>query len=277
MVNNAVILDGYFNWTRPTSGVRGDRDNLTGVFLASSRAIRRCCAGPRPISTGLGAGRTGTGGGAAYVSSTRRDRAHAPEAVTYSSRGITITRCPAILTGSGRTPADLGAGSRNDSPHRGGRRGGRAILSRGPRGNGGGDRPAVATWPDEAANHGNSMVATEAGDPSDHEIRCSRGADRAGTSASTGRDRAAVVSERALIAAFHFQAVAHSGAGLLLLWTASTLPEGGRGAQARAALPGSRPDGRLSSARLQHLPCGIRSAGARIRDGRLAQCRVIWA
>ncbi len=105
MVNNAGILDGYFNvddmdealWRRVI-----DID-LTGVFLGCKRALKDM------LPRGLGrivnmasvAGLNGTGGGAAYIAAKHGVVGLTRQmAVVYSARGITINAvCPGpILT-----------------------------------------------------------------------------------------------------------------------------------------------------------------------------------
>ena len=105
MINNAGILDGYFNvdeldektWRRVI-----DID-LTGVFLGCKRALAEM------LPRGLGrivnmasvAGLNGTGGGAAYVAAKHGVVGLTRQmAVVYSSRGVTINAvCPGpILT-----------------------------------------------------------------------------------------------------------------------------------------------------------------------------------
>jgi NAD(P)-dependent dehydrogenase (short-subunit alcohol dehydrogenase family) len=106
MVNNAGILDGYFNvdetdeavWTR-VIGI-----NLTGVFLGCKRALTEMLprGAGRIINMASVAGLNGTGGGAAYVASKHGVVGLTRQmAVTYSARGITINAVAPgpILTG----------------------------------------------------------------------------------------------------------------------------------------------------------------------------------
>ena len=106
MVNNAGILDGYFDvdetdeavWTR-VIGI-----NLTGVFHGCKRALKEMLprGSGRTVHTGSVAGLNGTGGGAAYVASKHGVVGLTRQmAVTYSSRGITINAVAPgpILTG----------------------------------------------------------------------------------------------------------------------------------------------------------------------------------
>jgi len=106
MVNNAGILDGYFDvdetdeavWTR-VIGI-----NLTGVFHSCKRALKEMLPRGRGriVNMASVAGLNGTGGGAAYVASKHGVVGLTRQmAVTYSSRGITINAVAPgpILTG----------------------------------------------------------------------------------------------------------------------------------------------------------------------------------
>ena len=106
LVNNAGILDGYFNADEMDEAVwRKVIDiDLTGVFLVSRRVLRDMLPRGRGriINMASVAGLNGTGGGAAYIAAkhgvvglTRH------MAVVYGPRGITVNCvCPgAIPTG----------------------------------------------------------------------------------------------------------------------------------------------------------------------------------
>ena len=105
MVNNAGILDGYFNvdemderlWRRVI-----DID-LTGVFLGAKRALAEMLPRGRGriVNMASVAGLNGTGGGAAYVAAKHGVIGLTRQmAVAYSARGVTINAvCPGpILT-----------------------------------------------------------------------------------------------------------------------------------------------------------------------------------
>jgi NAD(P)-dependent dehydrogenase (short-subunit alcohol dehydrogenase family) len=105
MVNNAGILDGYFNvddmdealWRRVI-----DID-LTGVFLGCKRALKDMLPRGRGriVNMASVAGLNGTGGGAAYIAAKHGVVGLTRQmAVVYSARGITINAvCPGpILT-----------------------------------------------------------------------------------------------------------------------------------------------------------------------------------
>ena len=106
LVNNAGILDGYFNVEEMDEAVwRKVIDiDLTGVFLVSKRALRDMLPRGRGriVNMASVAGLNGTGGGAAYVASKHGVVGLTRQmAVTYSSRGITINAVAPgpILTG----------------------------------------------------------------------------------------------------------------------------------------------------------------------------------
>lgn len=103
MVNNAGILDGYFNademdlalWRRVI-----DVD-LTSVFLGSRRALREMLPRGRGriINMASVAGLNGTGGGAAYIAAKHGVIGLTRQmAVVYGSRGITVNAvCPGVI------------------------------------------------------------------------------------------------------------------------------------------------------------------------------------
>jgi NAD(P)-dependent dehydrogenase (short-subunit alcohol dehydrogenase family) len=106
MVNNAGILDGYFNVDETDDAVwaRVLGINLTGVFYGCKRALREMLprGSGRIINMASVAGLNGTGGGAAYVASKHGVVGLTRQmAVTYSARGITINAVAPgpILTG----------------------------------------------------------------------------------------------------------------------------------------------------------------------------------
>ncbi len=106
MVNNAGILDGYFDVHETDEAVwnRVIAINLTGVFHGCKRALAEMLPRGRGriINMASVAGLNGTGGGAAYVASKHGVVGLTRQmAVTYSSRGITINAVAPgpILTG----------------------------------------------------------------------------------------------------------------------------------------------------------------------------------
>jgi NAD(P)-dependent dehydrogenase (short-subunit alcohol dehydrogenase family) len=106
MVNNAGILDGYFNVDETDEAVwrRVIDIDLTGVFLGCKRALREMLPRGRGriVNMASVAGLNGTGGGAAYVAAKHGVVGLTRQmAVVYSARGITINAvCPGpILTG----------------------------------------------------------------------------------------------------------------------------------------------------------------------------------
>jgi NAD(P)-dependent dehydrogenase (short-subunit alcohol dehydrogenase family) len=106
MVNNAGILDGYFDVDEMSEAVwrRVIDIDLTGVFLGCKRAVREMLPRGRGriVNMASVAGLNGTGGGAAYIAAKHGVVGLTRQmAVAYSSRGITVNAvCPgAIPTG----------------------------------------------------------------------------------------------------------------------------------------------------------------------------------
>jgi NAD(P)-dependent dehydrogenase (short-subunit alcohol dehydrogenase family) len=106
MVNNAGILDGYFNVDELDEQVwRRVLDiDLTSVFLGCKRALKEMLPRGRGriVNMASVAGLNGTGGGAAYIAAKHGVVGLTRQmAVVYSARGITINCvCPGpILTG----------------------------------------------------------------------------------------------------------------------------------------------------------------------------------
>jgi NAD(P)-dependent dehydrogenase (short-subunit alcohol dehydrogenase family) len=105
MVNNAGILDGYFDAHEMDEQVwrRVIDIDLTGVFLGAKRALQEMLprGHGRIINIASVAGLNGTGGGVAYVAAKHGVVGLTRQmAVAYSARGITINAvCPGpILT-----------------------------------------------------------------------------------------------------------------------------------------------------------------------------------
>src|SRR5499426_2346530 len=106
MVNNAGILDGYFNVdeTDEKTWRRVIDIDLTGVFLGCKRALAEMLPRGRGRIMNMAsvAGLNGTGGGAAYVAAQHGVVGLTRQmAVTYAARGVTVNAvCPGpILTG----------------------------------------------------------------------------------------------------------------------------------------------------------------------------------
>jgi NAD(P)-dependent dehydrogenase (short-subunit alcohol dehydrogenase family) len=106
MVNNAGILDGYWNVDELDEALwrRVIDIDLTGVFLGCKRALREMLprGSGRIVNMASVAGLNGTGGGAAYIAAKHGVVGLTRQmAVVYSARGITINAvCPGpILTG----------------------------------------------------------------------------------------------------------------------------------------------------------------------------------
>lgn len=104
MVNNAGILDGYFNVDETDEAVwrRVIDIDLTGVFLGCKRALQEMLPRGRGriVNMASVAGLNGTGGGAAYVAAKHGVVGLTRQmAVVYSSRGITINCvCPGPIS-----------------------------------------------------------------------------------------------------------------------------------------------------------------------------------
>jgi NAD(P)-dependent dehydrogenase (short-subunit alcohol dehydrogenase family) len=105
MVNNAGILDGYFDVDEMDEAVwrRVIDIDLTGVFLGCKRALQEMLprGQGRIINMASVAGLNGTGGGAAYIAAKHGVVGLTRQmAVVYSARGVTINAvCPGpILT-----------------------------------------------------------------------------------------------------------------------------------------------------------------------------------
>jgi len=106
MVNNAGILDGYFNVDEMDLAVwrRVIDIDLTSVFLGCKRALREMLprGKGRIVNMASVAGLNGTGGGAAYIAAKHGVVGLTRQmAVVYSNRGITVNCvCPGpVLTG----------------------------------------------------------------------------------------------------------------------------------------------------------------------------------
>ena len=105
MVNNAGILDGYFDVHEMDEALwrRVIDIDLTGVFLGAKRALAEMLPRGRGriVNMASVAGLNGTGGGAAYVAAKHGVIGLTRQmAVAYSARGVTINAvCPGpILT-----------------------------------------------------------------------------------------------------------------------------------------------------------------------------------
>lgn len=100
MVNNAGVLDGYFNVDELSEATwRRVLDiDLTGVFLGCKRALQEMLPRGRGriVNMASVAGLNGTGGGAAYIAAKHGVIGLTRQmAVVYSSRGITVNAvCP---------------------------------------------------------------------------------------------------------------------------------------------------------------------------------------
>ena len=118
LVNNAGILDGYFNADEMDEAVwRKVIDiDLTGVFLMAKRVLREMLPRGRGriINMASVAGLNGTGGGAAYIAAKHGVVGLTRQmAVAYGGRGITVNCvCPGAIPTSLRphSQAILGPG-----------------------------------------------------------------------------------------------------------------------------------------------------------------------
>jgi len=106
MVNNAGILDGYFDVHEMSEATwrRVIDIDLTGVFLGCKRALGEMLPRGRGriVNMASVAGLNGTGGGAAYIAAKHGVVGLTRQmAVVYSAKGITVNAvCPGpILTG----------------------------------------------------------------------------------------------------------------------------------------------------------------------------------
>jgi len=106
MVNNAGVLDGYFDVDEMDESLwrRVIDIDLTGVFLGSKRALQEMLPRGRGriVNMASVAGLNGTGGGAAYIAAKHGVVGLTRQmAVAYGARGITVNCvCPgAIPTG----------------------------------------------------------------------------------------------------------------------------------------------------------------------------------
>ena len=104
MVNNAGILDGYWNVDELDEALwrRVIDIDLTGVFLGCKRALAEMLPRGRGriVNMASVAGLNGTGGGAAYIAAKHGVVGLTRQmAVVYSARGVTINAvCPGPIT-----------------------------------------------------------------------------------------------------------------------------------------------------------------------------------
>jgi NAD(P)-dependent dehydrogenase (short-subunit alcohol dehydrogenase family) len=104
MVNNAGILDGYFNVDEVDEAVwrRVIDIDLTGVFLGCKRALQEMLPRGRGriVNMASVAGLNGTGGGAAYIAAKHGVVGLTRQmAVVYAPKGITVNAvCPGPIT-----------------------------------------------------------------------------------------------------------------------------------------------------------------------------------
>jgi NAD(P)-dependent dehydrogenase (short-subunit alcohol dehydrogenase family) len=103
MVNNAGVLDGYFNVDEMDDSLwrRVIDIDLTGVFLGSKRALAEMLPRGRGriVNMASVAGLNGTGGGAAYIAAKHGVVGLTRQmAVAYAARGITVNCvCPGVI------------------------------------------------------------------------------------------------------------------------------------------------------------------------------------
>ncbi len=103
MVNNAGILDGYFDVDEMSEAVwrRVIDIDLTGVFLGCKRALREMLprGHGRIVNMASVAGLNGTGGGAAYIAAKHGVVGLTRQmAVTYAAKGIAVNCvCPGAV------------------------------------------------------------------------------------------------------------------------------------------------------------------------------------
>jgi NAD(P)-dependent dehydrogenase (short-subunit alcohol dehydrogenase family) len=114
MVNNAGVLDGYFDVDEMSEALwrRVIEIDLTGTFLGCKRALREMLPRGRGriVNMASVAGLNGTGGGAAYIAAKHGVVGLTRQmAVVYASRGITVNAvCPgAIPTGLRQHSQDI--------------------------------------------------------------------------------------------------------------------------------------------------------------------------
>lgn len=104
MVNNAGVLDGYFNVDEMDEALwrRVIDIDLTGVFLGCKRALAEMLprGSGRIVNMASVAGLNGTGGGAAYIAAKHGVVGLTRQmAVVYSARGVTINAvCPGPIS-----------------------------------------------------------------------------------------------------------------------------------------------------------------------------------
>ncbi len=103
MVNNAGVLDGYFNVDEMDESLwrRVIDIDLTGMFLGAKRALKEMLPRGRGriVNMASVAGLNGTGGGAAYIAAKHGVVGLTKQmAVAYAARGITVNCiCPGAI------------------------------------------------------------------------------------------------------------------------------------------------------------------------------------